>query len=239
VDFVDANDDDEDADVQLALAEVTEVRLDPRELYEIVKGFAEETFEERESETPTRADTRSVDMPKIELNEEQTIRLLEASGIDLEEEFTGEDLIVAFEELSEAAGETPTPSDPPAPDPEPEPPAPTVDPPAANLSLSEEDRAALEAGAQAAEELRVTRRDHFLKEAAREGKIPGGDLEFWETQYDENETSTRAVIDKLDPRDDLARVYGEDEEGVDPEAFTEEQYQQFAEMTGVVRRVEA
>lgn len=242
---------DEELEPGLVAVDFEEVETDPAAvaelegmmLAEIVREEARRTVEELSdgaTESDNRADTRE-QMARIELNDEQTLRIFELAGLDPDEdEITGDTLLAGLEELAEVEDSTEVDETPP-PNPDPKPPTtpPPTSPPA-KLELSEEFQTKLSeleekavAGSKAAEDLRVTKRDNFLKEAARKGKIAGGDLDFWREQYDAHEEGTIAVIDKLKEDVELAETFGEDEEGVDPDRISDAQYAQFAEVVGI------
>jgi len=106
------------------------------------------------------------------------------------------------------------------------------------VSLSEVEyhdlRARADAGAEAAEQLRVSRRDSDLVRAMEEGKITPAAHDEFVRLYDEDEDSAKRILGALAPNEDHARIYGDDG---DAEVTDSEQrlYEELSEMTGVPR----
>lgn len=86
-----------------------------------------------------------------------------------------------------------------------------------------------------AEELRVERRNSFVEETIKEGKIAPGAREKLERLYDKDPEGAREFVTELRPDEDLIRTYGSDDDSSD-QADEEREKQErayIAQTTGV------
>lgn len=104
------------------------------------------------------------------------------------------------------------------------------------VQLSEAEYAGLlhdaSAGASAAEELRVARRDRTIEGALRDGRLTPGQRDEFVRMFDEDEDMTVRVLSTLLPDGGRAREYGSEDE---PQ-FSEHEialYREFSDMSGV------
>lgn len=67
-------------------------------------------------------------------------------------------------------------------------------------------------------------RDTDLTTAVRAGKIDPADLDEWRKDYEDNQTGTRRILERLKPDPDLVREFGRDD-GDEDGAQTDEEYQ--------------
>lgn len=175
---------------------------------------------------------REVELP--DLDENQVKLFAEMYGLE------GDDVTAerVYETMADrAVAEQPTPPTPPTPAPSPTPPAPAPPPPDTGRTMSDQEFAELrdraERGDRAYEQLRVDRRDSYLQGLVKGGRINPADVQEWTRSYDENEQLTRRLLDKLPVQEDLLRVYGADNDGLDYSESDEALYRAYCANQGI------
>jgi hypothetical protein len=229
----DENDDDDMVIVEYAESGAPTAELDLRIDLEPIANGDDEVL------TPP-ADTRG-EMPDepitgLTLTEEQRDQLAQALGV--EGEVTPEALLARAAEartLADARETEGSDETDEADETDDDTPPARTEPVATGVSLSETEyhdlRTRADAGARAAEELRVQRRDRLITEAMTDGRLEPGQRDEFVRMYDENEDFTTRAITALVPNEERSRSYGSEDEHQST-ADEDRLYEEFSEFQG-------